>query len=244
MKRSKKLLITAYVLIASFVAIALIDRNVAESVERLSNALRDWSRNSPTRIHAYFASFLLSIVGNTTIFIPFPYAAVVFIMTSQVGLDPLLLGIVSGIGAAIGETTSYALGYGGGKYLEKRGYAEKFGSLHAFLLEHRKLVPLAIYFFAATPLPDDVLMVPLGMLRYGLMRTLIPCCLGKMTMLLFIGYFGSFVSGLGGYLGEDPVFGIIFDAATIFFVVSMVYIIVEFDWAELLKPKKGWQIQP
>ncbi|MBO3802477.1 MAG: hypothetical protein JTT11_01155 [Candidatus Brockarchaeota archaeon] len=234
MKRSKKLLLFVYASVALFVVAAFVDRRIADYVEGVSIALRDWSKNSPTAMHAYLACFLLSIVGNTTIFIPFPYAAIVFIMTSQVGLDPLLLGIVSGFGAAAGELASYALGFGGGKYLEKRGYAEKFGSLHAFLLEHRRLLPLAIYVFAATPLPDDALMIPLGMLRYGLVASIVPCFLGKTTMLLFIGYFGSFVSGIGVDL--DPVAGILFDAATVCFVASMVYLVAECDWAKLLKP--------
>ncbi|MGQ9514021.1 MAG: hypothetical protein ACUVTL_03075 [Thermoproteota archaeon] len=238
MKRSKKLLIGSYISIAAFVALALIDRGVAESTAEISLALRDWSRNSPTRFHAYLASFFLSIVGNTTIFIPFPYAAIVFIMTSQVGLDPLLLGIISGFGAAMGEVSSYALGFGGGRYLEKHGYAKKFDLLNTLLLEHRRLTPLIIYFFAATPLPDDVLMVPLGILKYGVLSSIIPCFLGKTTMLLFIGYFGSFVSCLGGSFEEDPMIGIFFEALTVGFVITVVYIVVEYDWTKLLKHVK------
>ena len=238
MKRSKVLLIASYCLLLILGAAALIDRGIAKYAMGLMKGLRDWSKSSPTRVQAYLASFLISIFGNTTIFIPFPYTAIIFIMTSQVGLDPLLLGLISGLGAAIGELTSYALGAGGGRYLESHGHSKKISPLHEFMLEHRKLVPLVIYIFAATPLPDDVIMVPLGIIRYGLIRTLIPCFLGKTTLLIFIGYFGSFVSGLGKTFGENPMTDMIFELITLAFIITMVYVIVEYDWTKLLKGKK------
>ena len=234
LKRSKALLLITYGLLISFGAAVLLDRGIAESVSGLSNAIRDWGVSSPSRYNAYLVSFLVSIFGNTTIFIPFPYTAFVFIMTSQLGLDPLLLGLISGLGAAIGELTSYALGAGGGRYLEGHGYSKRFSSLHTFLLEHRRLVPLVIYLFAASPLPDDMIMVPLGIIRYGLMRTLVPCFLGKTTLLIIVGYFGSFLSGMGESILEDPVTGILFDMVTIAFIITLVYVIVEYDWSRLL----------
>jgi membrane protein YqaA with SNARE-associated domain len=227
--------LASYGLLCIVAVATIIDSRIAASATGFTKWLRDWSRNSPTRLHAYLVSFLLSIFGNTTIFVPVPYAALIFIMTSQVGLDPLLLGLISGLGAALGELTSYALGAGGGKYLERHGYAQKFSSLHRFMLERRRLIPLVIYAFAATPLPDDVLMVPLGIIRYGLARTLIPTFLGKTTMLLFIAYFGSFVSGLGGGLEENPVISILFDLTVIAFIVTVIYLVVEYDWTRLLK---------
>jgi membrane protein YqaA with SNARE-associated domain len=235
LRRSKAFLLASYGLLLILGAAALIDRGIAESVTSLGKGLRDWSKSSPSRMHAYLASFLISIFGNTTIFIPFPYTAIIFIMTSQVGLDPLLLGLISGLGAALGELTSYALGAGGGRYLESHGYTEKFRSLHEFMLGHKRLVPLVIYIFAATPLPDDIITVPLGIIRYGLIQTIIPCFLGKTTMLLCIGYLGSFVSGMGESFQENPVTGMIFDLAMIAFIITLVYVIVEYDWTKLLK---------
>jgi len=235
LKRSKAFLLISYGLLVTFGAVALVDRGIAESISGFTKGIRDWGERSPSRYNAYLVSFLISIFGNTTIFIPFPYTAFIFIMTSQMGLDPILLGLISGLGAAIGELTSYVLGAGGGRYLEGHGYSKRFSSLHTFLLEHRRLVPLVIYLFAATPLPDDIIMVPLGIIRYGLMPSLIPCFLGKTTLLILIGYFGRFLSGLGESLQEDPVTGILFDLVTIAFIITMVYVIVEYDWSKLLK---------
>jgi len=235
LKRSKAFLLISYGLLIVFGAAVLLDRGIAEAASGFAEGISDWSESGPSRYNAYLVSFLISIFGNTTVFVPIPYTAVVFIMTSQVGLDPLLLGLISGLGAAMGELTSYALGAGGGRYLEGHGYSKRFSSLHTFLLEHRRLVPLVIYLFAATPLPDDIIMVPLGIIRYGLMRTLIPCFLGKTTLLIIIGFIGSFLSGLGESLLGDPVTGILFDLATIAFIITSVYVIVEYDWSKLLE---------
>ena len=244
MKRSKAFLLISYGLLIIFVAAVLLDRGIAEAISGFSEGIRDWAESSPSRYNAYLVSFLVSIFGNTTIFIPFPYTAFVFIMTSQFGLDPLLLGLISGLGAAIGEFTSYALGAGGGRYLEGHGHSKRFSSLHTFLLEHRRLVPLVIYLFAATPLPDDIIMVPLGIIRYGLMPSLIPCFLGKTTLLIVIGFFGSLLSGLGESLLGDPVTGILFDLVTIAFIITLVYVIVEYDWSKLLEKVTEKQTGP
>ncbi len=50
--------------------------------------------------------------------------------------------------------------------------------------------PLAIFAFALTPLPDDLLFIPLGIMRYKLVKALIPALLGKILMLFILAYFG------------------------------------------------------
>lgn len=61
--------------------------------------------------YSYLGVFLISVISSATIVIPVPGMIVVVALGAV--LNPWLVGIISGIGATIGETTGYLLGYGG-----------------------------------------------------------------------------------------------------------------------------------
>ena len=238
MKRSQKLLIISCCVLGVVAAIPVFDAGAIEYVAGLQRRLIEWAKESSA---PYLTAFILSLFGNTTVFIPFPYVAIVFILTSQAGLDPLLLGIISGAGAALGEVTSYTIGWGGGRYLDSHGYSKKFAPLRSFLLRHSRITPLIIYFFAATPLPDDVLLIPLGLIKYGWVRCIVPAFLGKTSLLLLVGYFGSLFLAVAGGLEGSPLVSFYVDLVTIALVIAVAYVVMEFDWSRLLPqgPSKG-----
>ena len=60
---------------------------------------------------AYPGIFLISLVSSATVFIPIP--GIVVVCTAATTLNPVLLGVVSGAGATLGETTGYLAGYSG-----------------------------------------------------------------------------------------------------------------------------------
>lgn len=59
----------------------------------------------------YLGAFLISMLANATIVIPMPGWAV--IITLATIFNPWLIGFLAGLGAAIGQTTGYLLGYSG-----------------------------------------------------------------------------------------------------------------------------------
>lgn len=231
MKRSQKLLILSCCVLAVFAVIPVVEPKAAEYVADVQKRLVEWAAGSSA---PYLTAFILSVFGNTTVFIPFPYVAIVFILTSEAGLDPLLLGITSGVGAALGEVTSYAIGWGGGSYLDKHGYSKKFAPLRSFLLRRSRITPLIIYIFAATPLPDDVLLIPLGLIKYGWARCIVPAFLGKTSLLLLVGYAGSLVLSVAGSLESSPLVSFYVDLVSIALVIVAAYVVMEFDWSRLL----------
>ena len=64
-------------------------------------------RNHATELAAfgYPGIFIISILANATVLLPAPGVAVVFTMGGM--LNPFFLGIVAGIGSAIGELSGY-----------------------------------------------------------------------------------------------------------------------------------------
>lgn len=151
--------------------------------------------------YGYLGIFLISLLGAMSIFVPIPYTVVIFILGGQPSFDPLLIAVAAGIGAAIGEFSGYLLGVGGSKIISKR-YKKRIDFLTKLF---KKYGPIAIFVFALTPLPDDLLFIPLGVMRYSLVRAFIPAVIGKFLSNLIIAYSGrlslevvSIIFGLEG----------------------------------------------
>lgn len=116
--------------------------------------------------------------------------------------EPLWIAVAAGAGAAIGEFSGYLIGFGGRKVV-----GEKFKKRMDFLTKlFKKYGTIAIFIFALTPLPDDLLFIPLGVMRYSLLRAFVPAILGKFLSNLIIAYSGrlslEIVSSLFGVEGE------------------------------------------
>jgi membrane protein DedA with SNARE-associated domain len=163
--------------------------------------IENWLRNFAVQ-YGYLGVFLISLVGAMSIFVPIPYTVVIFILGGLAGFDPFLIAVAAGLGAAIGEFSGYLVGMGGRKVI-----GDKYKKRMDFLTKlFKKLGPIAIFVFALTPLPDDLLFIPLGIMRYGLLQAFIPALIGKFFSNLIIAYSGrlslEIVKSLFGVEGE------------------------------------------
>jgi membrane protein DedA with SNARE-associated domain len=128
-------------------------------------------------------SFLLNIIpfaGPSNLFI----ASNIALKMSSV--DPLTIGLFVAVGSASAKFIHYMVMFFAGKHIgEKR--RER---LDAAAPKLKKWAFLALFVVAATPLPDEPVIIPLGLIRYN------P---GK----LFLAYFsGKLLIGvIGAYLG-------------------------------------------
>jgi len=178
---------------------------------------------------SYFGVFLLSLVGALSIFIPIPYTVVIFWLGASSQWNPFLLMIAGGFGAAIGELLGYVLGYYGRKIvsqerLRKMGYLIKAFGRH---------LPIVIFFFAFTPLPDDLLFIPLGILKYKLYKAFIPSLLGKLIMIFTIAHLGKIGANFILIIfGEESSW----IGSVILFVLLIIVMVIMFkvDWEKVL----------
>lgn len=137
--------------------------------------------------YGYFGLFLVSFLGSASIFFPLPSLILTF--TFGIILNPFLVGLVTALGSAIGESTGYLVGLGGKKILEKK-YArgikrvkktfEKYGSDFWIIL------------LAATPLPDDIVGIICGVIKYDFKRYFIALFIGKLILSLLVAYAGHY----------------------------------------------------
>ena len=151
----------------------------------------DWMRNLALQ-YGYFGIFLLSLIGALSVIFPIPYTVVIFTLGGIKEFEPLFIATAAGLGSAIGEFSGYLLGFGGRKVI-----SEKYKKKMDFLLKiFDKYGLIAIFLFALTPLPDDLLFIPLGVMRYNLIRAFIPALIGKFCMNLIVAYSGRFSVGI------------------------------------------------
>src|SRR4030042_263638 len=114
--------------------------------------------------------------------IPTPYVFVVwsagYNLIKQNIFFPTLVAIVASVGCFLGEVASYLLGRGVAK-ISKGIEFRTVQQLQALLARHPRLAPLIIFLFGLTPLNDDLLIMPLGFIKYSARKTLFFCWLGK-----------------------------------------------------------------
>jgi len=192
--------------------------------------------------YGYFGVFLVSLIGSSSIIIPIPYTIFIFYMGMQQQdlFAPFLLAISGGTGSAIGEFIGYFLGYFGRtaiseKQQKKMNYIVKLFSRYG---------AVTIFLFALTPLPDDLLFIPLGIMRYSFVKAFIPCIIGKTLMCLLMAYGGYFGIGifktLFGGEGGDP---LMITFASIVLLIIVIVAMFKIDWEKYFpleeKAEKG-----
>lgn len=155
--------------------------------ETLTIEFLSWSE-SIVGSFGYAGIFLISFIAAASVVFPVPAYIIVF--ASGAVLNPILVGVAAGAGAALGELTGYALGRGGGKIMERR-YAQ-WVNRGRELCERYRTFPV-IVLFAATPLPDDVVGILCGIFRYSARKFILAALIGKVIMntaIAFGGFYG------------------------------------------------------
>jgi len=187
------------------------------------------------RQYGYLGLFAVSLLGATSVFIPIPSSVVIFIVGSlqdSAGnflFEPLFIAVAAGSGAAIGELSGYLLGVGGRKVIGEK-YKRKMDILMKLF---QRFGPMVIFVFALTPLPDDLLFIPLGVMRYKIASAFIPALLGKFFSNLIVAYAGRWsLQIIGDIFGAEGA-GMSFLISTILAIVLLIVIFVimfKVDW--------------
>lgn len=179
--------------------------------------------------YGYTGAFFISIFGNFTVFFPVPYIITIYAFGAT--LNPLLLGIACGVGATIGEFSAYLIGRGGRRVLDDR-YGKQLETAKKLVQNYGMTI---IFLFAVLPLPDDLILIPLGMLRYNLKKAIVAMFLGKLVMCTAVAYAGRYSYSIikdifvsSGWLG-----GI---ASTILLVIT-IYVLLKVDWNKFFEER-------
>jgi len=140
-------------------------------------------------VYGYPGIFLVNLIGNATLILPAPAYAAVFAVGGV--MNPVLVGIVGGLGAALGEMTGYLAGVGGRPVVKNRRLYER---LEGWM--HRRGMMVVIFLLALVPNPIfDVGGLLAGALRMPVLRFLLACWAGKTVRLIGIALLGRSILG-------------------------------------------------
>ncbi len=135
----------------------------------------------------YLGAFLISLLTSATLIIPAPG----WIAVLELGkiLDPVTLGIVSGIGASLGELTGYFAGSGIVDLMKKRQGPrfEKYKNM----VRTNSFFTILILAFIPNPL-FDFAGIAAGAVKMPLWKFLLACAIGKIGKFFLIAYSGWF----------------------------------------------------
>jgi membrane protein DedA with SNARE-associated domain len=191
----------------------------------------------------YLGIFVISFVGNIIVFVPIPYFPILIGAAFNKQLDPNLISLSSAVGAVTAKLIIFYASYYGSNILNtntKKRMAPlqrllgKYGWLGAFLA-------------ALTPIPDELVYIPLGIAKYSPWRFASAIFSGKFILnqtivwgavILGRPFIERFVSSSS--IRTDPVYLIIGAVGGTVILGVILYLLLKVDWGKIIGKWFPW----
>ena len=240
-----------------FLFVPDIQEIIIKSRDNLANITQ-----GPNYFWALLISLTICFLGSASIGFPIPFPFVLFSLSNSIYLKFLGRGlitnqiltsgafwleitgiaIIGGLGSALGELSGYIVGYGAKKIAQEKNpnilaNIDGFGKL---ILENKKRTPLYILIFALTPLPDDLLFIPLGMIKYPFWKSILPGWIGKNVITMIYCLWPVFIALGFSFTGGQPndLSSVITEAVMLLLTISFMFFIMAFNWNKYINKRK------
>jgi membrane protein YqaA with SNARE-associated domain len=146
---------------------------------------------SNLKSYGYVGLFLVNLIGAASILLPSPAAASVFgggaLLQNLFGIPAFVwVGMIAGLGEAIGEFSGYAAGYGGRLVVEKRPVYER---IHRWMDAHGTIT---MFLMSTVPNPlFDVAGLAAGAVQMPMRRFFLAVLAGKVIKDTWMGAVGA-----------------------------------------------------
>jgi membrane protein DedA with SNARE-associated domain len=152
-----------------------------------------------------------------------------------VNSDPLSIGFVVALGSTCAKLFHYTVSFFIGKHVGK----ERRKRLDAAAIKTKRWAFLAIFIAAATPIPDDPVIIPLGLMKYNLGKFTFAYFTGKLSITVL----GAFLGGFGEQLLSGYVSQVALAIISIILTMTITVVLLKVDLsrtAERILKKLGW----
>ena len=190
----------------------------------------------------YLALSLVSFFGSLIPFVPIPSFVVLATMAVGDQFNIHILAILGAVTTTLAKMIIFYASYGGGRIISEKTrkrmkpferLAKKYGGAAAFVA-------------AATPIPDDLIYIPLGLAKYNPRRFFIATLTGKFVLSYTIVLIAHFV----GLSILDPLLENIKDPSTIYLgmivfgviLTVMIILLLRLDWEKVLGKFAPWTL--
>ena len=191
----------------------------------------------------YIALSLVSFFGSLIPFVPIP--SFVLLATMAVGdqFNLHILAILSAVMATVAKQIIFYVSYGGGRIISEKTRKR----MKPFERLVKRYGAAAAFVAAATPIPDDLVYIPLGLAKYNPRRFFVATLVGKIVLSYIVVLISHFV----GFSLLDPILENIHDANTIYtgmivFGASLtivIFLLLRLDWEKILGRFAPWTLE-
>lgn len=190
----------------------------------------------------YLSLSLVNFFGSLIPFVPLPGFLLLATMSVGDHFDLHILALLSAVTSTAAKQIIFYVSYGGRKIIAEKTRKR----MRPFERLVKRYGAAAAFFAAATPIPDDLVYVPLGLAKYNPKRFFIATLTGKIVL----SYSIVFISHYLGLSLVEPFLENIDDATPIYigmilFGVMMTVVIVlllRLDWARILGRFAPWTL--
>ncbi len=173
--------------------------------------------------------FIVSFLGNVIPYSTIPYLFFIVVYTAFIHDIGVKIAIIvsGGLGAALGKLVVYYIGRTARIILSE----ESRRNIELFTRLAGRGIFFAVFVFAALPLPDDILYVPLGVSGYSVSRYFIALIAGKIIITGLAVVFGESVKFLALEYMDTPWY--IYVPTLILATIILTYIVLEINWVRV-----------
>jgi membrane protein DedA with SNARE-associated domain len=191
----------------------------------------------------YLGILIISFIGSIIVFVPIPYFPILVTASFNPKFDPHMIALVSAVGTVAAKTIIFLVSYYGRKVLSDK---TKKRMLPLQRLVSRYGWPGA-FAAALTPIPDDLVYIPLGLAKYSPWKFAAATFAGKLLMNEAIVwgsvYLGRpFVERIMGESASNTTL-IIAGVASIAVMVVLVYLSLKIDWGKVIGRWFPWTLK-
>jgi membrane protein DedA with SNARE-associated domain len=191
----------------------------------------------------YLGLAVVSFFGSLVPFVPIP--SFVLLVTMAVGsqFDIHILALIGAFTATIAKQIIFYISYGGRRIISEKTKKR----MKPFQKLVKRYGGIAAFVAAATPIPDDIVYIPLGLAKYNPKRFFIATLSGKLVLC----YILVLVSHYMGLSILEPILKDIDDPSPVYigiilFGVSMTVIVIlllRLNWERILGKIAPWTLE-
>jgi membrane protein DedA with SNARE-associated domain len=190
----------------------------------------------------YLSLSLVNFFGSLVPFVPLPGFLLLATMAVGDQFDLHILALLSAITATVAKQIIFYVSYGGRKIFNEKTRKR----MCPFERLVKRYGAGAAFFAAATPIPDDLVYVPLGLAKYNPKRFFIATLTGKIVL----SYSIVFISHHLGLSLVEPFLENVEDATPIYIgiivfgvmMTAVVVLLLRLDWATILGKFAPWTL--
>jgi len=192
----------------------------------------------------YVGLMLVSFFGSLIPFVPFPAFILLATMSTTDEFDLNIIAITSAVASAAAKQIIFTLSYGGRKIITEQTRKR----IKPFERLVKRYGAGAAFVAAATPIPDDLIYVPLGLAKYNPLRFFISTVVGKIVL----SYAIVFISRSFGLSYINPLLDKVNDVSTIYIgtaifvamITGVVILMLRLNWERVLGRVAPWTLRP